>query len=69
MKELEEPEALVELHQRSHRGVAKRTVRCRGEVEQLIRRKSVAGEKGNETGGKFGIRPAGNAGQIVGQVR
>ena len=46
MKELEEPEAIVELHQRGHRGMAEPAIGGGGELLQFARRKGVAGEQG-----------------------
>ena len=44
VKQLEQPEALVELHQRGHRGMAEPAIGRGGEPLQLARREGVAGE-------------------------
>ncbi len=67
MKELEQPEALVELHQRGHRGMAEPAIGRGGELLQFAWRESVAGEQGDDAGGDLGIRQAGKAGNVGGQ--
>ena len=65
MKQLQQPQPLVELHQRGHRGMAKAAVGLRCHPPQLIRRKRVTGEERHDLPGQLGIRQPGMATQRV----
>ena len=65
MKQLEQPQPLVELHQRSHRRVTKPVISRLCKPPQLVGRKVVAGEQRNNPGREFGVGQAG----IVSQGR
>ena len=67
MKELEEPEVLVELYQRGHRGMAEPAIGRGGELLQFAGREGVAGEQSDDVGGDLGIGQAGKTGNASGQ--
>ncbi len=59
VKQLEQPQPLVELHQRSHRRVAEPFIGYLGKPPQLVGGKVVARKQRNEPGRELGIGQAG----------
>ena len=63
VKQLEEPQPPVDLHQRGHRGMAKPAIGRLRHRPQLGRRERLAGEQRHDLGGKLGIGQAGKTPQ------
>ena len=64
VKQLQQPQPLVQLHERRHGGMAERAVGTPGQPGQFLARKCLAGKERQDLRRQLGIGPPGKAGQL-----
>ena len=64
VKQLQQPQPLVQLHERRHGGMAERAVGAPGQPRQFLARECLAGKERHDLRRQLGIGPPGKAGQL-----